>query len=1851
MKKILSILVVSLGFAATALAQPTIYFNVPDDPPCTNQQFCVPITVKDFTDILSMEYTITWDPAVIRLERIQGLQLPELTLASFDRSDEANGNLTLTWEFNPCSPNAVGVTLPDFSSIFELCFTALGNYGEATELGITNTPLDIKVTRVNACPGNIGLFSEPGLISTCVRPMKLTASSTEGNQGDLVCVDFSVSGFDNMTSMQFSINWDSDILQFEEVIVLENLVNLSKSGFGTPEDPDIGPGNITVSWNFVDPSGNQGINLEDGTPIFQVCYRIKGDCETSSPIAFSDTPTPIEVTNTIAEGFEIQVQRKDGLVQVSECDPTGLKVIANCGPVVDLNDQICIRVTVGDNFQNVTEMKFLTEWNPNILRFREVSNVNGGLLGFNKNSSFNKDNVVNGILGLDWKSFGGIPQNLQPGAFLFEVCFDVVGLGGNSPLRFTGSPPVVRVDNRNIGLNPTNCEVQVNQPEGVTLTIDNAEAPPGETICLDVTASNFQDILSMQFSMAWDTNHIKLIEVQNIDLPEADLSNFGLTGINGGSLTFDWEPRQAYSVDDGDRVFTLCFETTGPKRCDTLLIVDLPLEAEVISTSSNGNNIGLTGQGGEICVLNPEGYTLAISKTKGFINDTICVPFKVADFDGIAATQFIVNWDPTALQFLKVDNLSALGLDPASNFDVTSAGVGVLEFVYDNASGATLTDSTVIFDLCFVLSGPPGECYEVRLNPEPTVTTLLGEGSVLQEPGEVCIQDQLVIENALITPVNCPGFSDGTIELTVSGGTAPIFYNWNSTPTQFSNRARNLPVGEVSVRIFDSSVPPLVLIDTFTVPLTTNLPLADAGRDTLIPCESFLLLDGKGSTGPNFSYKWTTIGGILPGNTESLRSVAEGPGLYILTVRNKETSCAISDTVKVSEPVPPLVSAGSDQTFVCGVDTLRLDGSGSTIGPNIRYKWTALNGGVLINGEDTLQSPRVVAPGTFILKVTAVPSNCSAVDTVIVNDERLFPTADGGGDVDLSCTADFVLLQGGGGFDGQPATFQWLDTLGMVLTNSSDFQATEPGVYIFKVTDIASGCTGRDTVNVNPGSDYPFVQTGEDRILTCQEDTLLLNAEVSNAPDFDFQWTAKNGGEFVPGTETSLSPQVTAPGVYEVLVTRTDNGCMVSDSVVVTEDRDFPVAEAGQGFELTCELNSFTLDGTGSSFGEEFNYRWTLDGALVALDTLQVEIFNPGTYSLEVINRLNGCSTVDSVEVTIDGEPPQILVEPTAQLTCTDNTLTITAELTPPTGNYTIQWEVASQSGNIVSGANSLSVEVDQPGTYRLMVVDNDNGCDASNEVIVETNKDAPVADAGPAKELTCRDTVVILDGSASSSGLRFLYRWNGLDGAGVPDPSNTMVSSVRAPGKYELVVTDTINGCSSRDTALITQNVDPPQIVVGQPSAMTCQQPTVTIDASATPGGNNITARWTDPSGQVVPGTSNPLVVQVSLPGDYLLMVTNNLTGCQASETVRVPDARELPTVDAGSDVILSCPGQPVTLDGTGSSTGSQFTYLWTAVSGGGSINNATTLTPTVTAVGTYQLQVSNATNGCNDTSLVNVTLDPALVDADAGDDLSTCDESAMLMANLPSGLTGQWTSNSGVTFDNAASPTTFVDGLQNGDNTLTWTLSRTGCPNYSSDEVIVRKEIAPQANNDLVTMPASDGKTTINMVANDLINTNGPWEVTILSSPSLGSVGEPVNGTVTYVPKPGIFGQDEFTYLICNLTCQGLCDSALVRVTIEKDADFVIPTPNAFTPNGDGLNDELVFDFLENAIDLYPDNELIIFNRWNNIVYQAKPYVNNWRGTTEDGKDLPSGTYYYILRLDIPNGLIIKGDITIVK
>ncbi len=82
--------------------------------------------------------------------------------------------------------------------------------------------------------------------------------------------------------------------------------------------------------------------------------------------------------------------------------------------------------------------------------------------------------------------------------------------------------------------------------------------------------------------------------------------------------------------------------------------------------------------------------------------------------------------------------------------------------------------------------------------------------------------------------------------------------------------------------------------------------------------------------------------------------------------------------------------------------------------------------------------------------------------------------------------------------------------------------------------------------------------------------------------------------------------------------------------------------------------------------------------------------------------------------------------------------------------------------------------------------------------------------------------------------------------------------------------------------------------------------------------------------------------------------------------------------------------------------------------------------------------------------------------------------------------------------------------------------------------------------------------------------------------------------------------------------------------------ELEFDIEVPGGVSPNADGFNDNFVVENLE----YFPENELVIFNRWGDVVYEASPYLNDWRGQVNGsmilaGTEVSDGTYFYVLKL----------------
>ena len=89
----------------------------------------------------------------------------------------------------------------------------------------------------------------------------------------------------------------------------------------------------------------------------------------------------------------------------------------------------------------------------------------------------------------------------------------------------------------------------------------------------------------------------------------------------------------------------------------------------------------------------------------------------------------------------------------------------------------------------------------------------------------------------------------------------------------------------------------------------------------------------------------------------------------------------------------------------------------------------------------------------------------------------------------------------------------------------------------------------------------------------------------------------------------------------------------------------------------------------------------------------------------------------------------------------------------------------------------------------------------------------------------------------------------------------------------------------------------------------------------------------------------------------------------------------------------------------------------------------------------------------------------------------------------------------------------------------------------------------------------------------------------------------------------------------------CEGMFN--LNEIFLHDNPVDCLKIPNAFTPNGDGIND--LWE-IEN-IDLFPEAETWIYNRWGQVMYYDSPLNNPWDGFY-NGKAVPTGTYIYVIK-----------------
>ena len=974
--------------------------------------------------------------------------------------------------------------------------------------------------------------------------------------------------------------------------------------------------------------------------------------------------------------------------------------------------------------------------------------------------------------------------------------------------------------------------------------------------------------------------------------------------------------------------------------------------------------------------------------------------------------------------------------------------------------------------------------------------------------------------------------------------------------------------------------------DAVIVAIDTTRPITNAGVDKIITCTNPTQVIGTAATAGN-SYAWTPSIGLS--NATIAQPTANTAANYILTVTKNANGCTSSDAVLVTaDTTRPGANAGSDVTLTCINSTLQI---GSVAVAGNTYAWSPALG--LSNAS--IAQPAANSNGIYTLTVTKLVNGCTSTDAVTVAVDTTKPTANAGADKIITCTNPTLQI-GTAAITGN--TYAWSPSLGLSNAGIAQPIANTTDTYTLTVTKTSNGCSSTDAVTVAVDTTRPNANAGIDKIITCTNPTQVIGTAATTGNSY--AWTPSVGL-----SNTAIAqPTTNKTGNYVLTVTKNANGCTSSDAVLVTADTTRPGANAGVDKTITCS-NPTHVIGTNAVAG--VSYSWSpeigLDNAAIAQPTVNAN----GIYTLTVTKLVNGCTSTDAVMVAVDTTKPTANAGVDKIITCTNPTHMIgTAAIT---GN-TYTWLPTIG----LSNATIAQPTANTKGNYTVTVTNLLNGCSTSDVVVISVDTTKSVADAGSNKTLTCATRTQTI-GSLAIPGNT--YSWSpsiGLNNASVAQPSAI------EPNTYTVTVTNLSNGCTSNDAVIVLQNINAPAANIGIDKIITCTNPTQQIGA---PAQNGFSYSWSPAIGLNNPNIAQPTV---SSAGTYTLTVTLLSNGCTSTDGVTVSVDTTRPLVNAGADVRLTCT-KPTSLIGTSAISGN--TYSWSPATG---LDNAYIAQPNANTFGTYTVTVTKSINGCSKSDAVLVARDTSFPVANAGmDQVLTCTKTlAYIGAGAVNGYAYSWSPSTGLSNTSTWQPR--ADST--GTFTLTVTKISNGC--QSSDDVTISRDtVRPIADAgidqtfDCPHLPLVLGTPAMSGMSYTWTQVNGISAIDI-AQPTSDTAG-------TYVLKV----KNDFN---------GCVSKPDTVVTLWKNCECEFLIPTAFSPNNDGLNDDLKpLRFCDD----YSDLEFSVFNRWGELLFKTNDILQGWDGLLRNNDQQVDSYIWTLSYYDIlhKQKIFKKGTTTLLK
>ena len=999
---------------------------------------------------------------------------------------------------------------------------------------------------------------------------------------------------------------------------------------------------------------------------------------------------------------------------------------------------------------------------------------------------------------------------------------------------------------------------------------------------------------------------------------QSTVSNISCSGSADGSIslsvsggtpayTFNWNSGQHTPVIT-NLVAGIYIVTVADANGCSMVISDTVRRATPIISATSGTNVTCAGSAnGTASVSSVSGgvapyhylwsnfaATQSISGLSGGLYYVI-----ITDAGGCEHRDSVLITEPQALvASISSTNVSCFG---AGNGTVTvsvTGGIGTYTYSWtpNVSNGPTVTNAT------------PGT-YVVTVK-DSNNCTVTDSAKITQPASGLLVQ-------STVASISCSGSTNGSISLSVSGGTPSYTFNWSSG--QHTQVITNLPAGTYVVTVTDANGCNLVINDTVKVPTPITSSVLGANMTCAGAHNGSAQLTVNGGQTP-YSFLWSNFAG-----TQNIDSLSGGLYHVVITDAN---GCQHRDSVFISEPLPlsialnvtPISCNNTNDGSIAAVVTGGTGASSFLWSPGGQITPTISN----LSANTYTVTVKDVNNCTASSSTTLVNPSTLSVASVVIN-----PKCNGANNGIIT-----LVVNGG--------TPQYAYNWSGGLSGGQSVINVAPGNYFVTVTD-SHGCTATDSANVVAPS--PIYVSGIITNVRCagNHDGSAIVTVYGGSTPYSYQWYADslNG---TPGPITKDWTQL-AGGDYYLSITD-DNNCAASYHAVIKEADSLKIAVSKT--DLTCfGANNGAVAVTVTGGVTPYHYLWNN----FVTDSSQTAVA-AGNYGV-IVTDSNGCQQTKTINVN---QPLPISVSvATVNPSCLGSaTGSISLNVSGGTGAYSYSWSTTPVQST--STASNLAI-----GTYYATITDG-NSCSVIDSATL-TSPQALVVNTAISNP-TCSDGdngFVSLDVHGGSAP--YAYNWST-----IPVQTGNVASSLAA-GTYIATITDN-KGCQLLDTAIVSA---PQPIVISVASGnSTCIN---SADGNAVV---NVTGGLAPYTYQLGALAQNSDTFSNLLPGTYALTV-KDANGCQAvSNWTIVPSSSFSVSLSATPDVVLS--GETVQLTAIATSDTTVTGYVWNTLdslnfSGCPDPNNCPTPTATPSVSHTYVVEAVNA-RGCIAIDTVHVTV-----------------------------------------------------------------------------------------------------------------------------------------------------------------------------------------------------------------------------------------------------------------------------------